>query len=37
VVSTSHSIVSADAVREVRLKRGRMAIALIQSIEVMIV
>jgi molybdopterin-binding protein len=31
------SIVSADAVREVRFKPGGMAIALIKSIEVMIV
>jgi molybdopterin-binding protein len=30
-------MISADAVREVQLKRGQMAIALIKSIEVMIV
>jgi molybdopterin-binding protein len=31
------SIITADAVRELRLKRGRIAIALIKSTEVMIV
>jgi molybdopterin-binding protein len=31
------SIITADAVRELRLKRGQIAIALIKSTEVMIV